>query len=75
MQTESSRNVNYIVQTSPTFNPLTHIPPSYDIYGHEIPINRNKNKFNILAEKNNIKMPWDSNPLYKSTPMTRTKLL
>ena len=51
MQTESSRNKNDIIQTSPTFNPLTHIPPSYDIYGHEIPINQNKNKFNILAEK------------------------
>ena len=59
-----------------TFNPLTHIPPSYDLYGHEIPINPNKIKYNILSEKEIQKTPWDSsNPLTQSTPMTRTKLL
>ena len=74
MKTEISANDN--LQTSPVFNPLTHIPPSYDIYGHQIPTNPNEKKFNILAEKNNIKIPWDTNnPLNQSTPMTRTKLL
>lgn len=59
-----------------TFNPLTHIPPSYDLYGHEIPINPNKIKYNILSENEIQKTPWDtSNPLTQSTPMTRTKLL
>ena len=59
-----------------TFNPLTHIPPSYDLYGHEIPINPNKIKYNILSENEIQKTPWDtSNSLTQSTPMTRTKLL
>ena len=75
MQTENIANDN--LKRSPVFNPLTHIPPSYDIYGHQIPTNPNEKKFNILAEKDNIKIPWDTknNKLYQSTPMTRTKLL
>ena len=76
MQTESFQPPNDNLQTFPTFNPLTHIPPSYDIYGHQIPTNPNENKFNILAEKDSIKIPWETkNHLYRSTPMTRTKLL
>ena len=76
MQNENSRSRNDYIPTSPAFNPLTHIPPSYDIYGHQIPINTNKIKFNILSEKEDIKTPWDSsNSLTQSTPMTRTKLL
>ena len=76
MKTEASPTRNDIVQTSPSFNPLTHIPPSYDIYGHQIPTNPNLTKFNILAEKDKIKIPWDTkNELYKSTPMTQTKLI
>ena len=76
MQTGQTTTSNEVLQTAPTFNPLTHIPPSYDIYGHQIPTNPNVTKFNILAEKDNIKVPWDTkNELYKSTPMTRTKLL
>jgi hypothetical protein len=76
MQTESTQIQNDNSPTVPTFNPLTHIPPSYDIYGHQIPTNPNTTKFNILAEKDSIKIPWDTkNELYKSTPMTRTKLL
>ena len=76
MQTEALQSPNDNKQTFPTFNPLTHIPPSYDIYGHQIPPNPNQSRYNILAEKDNIKVPWDSkNQLYKSTPMTRTKLL
>ena len=76
MQTESTQIQNDNSPTVPTFNPLTHIPPSYDIYGHQIPTNPNSTKFNILAEKDSIKIPWDNkNELYKSTPMTRTKLL
>ena len=76
MQTEALQSPNDNKQTFPTFNPLTHIPPSYDIYGHQIPPNPNQSRYNILAEKDNIKVPWDTkNQLYKSTPMTRTKLL
>ena len=76
MQTETLQSPNDNQQNFPTFNPLTHFPPAYDIYGHQIPPNPNKSKYNILAEKDNIKVPWDTkNQLYKSTPMTRTKLL
>ena len=76
MKTEVSPVKSDLIQTSPSFNPLTHIPPSYDIYGHQIPTNPNITKFNILAEKDKIKIPWDTkNNLYKSTPMTCTKLL
>ena len=76
MQNVNSQQRNEPIPTYPTFNPLTHIPPSYDLYGHQIPINRNKVQYNILSEKEDIKTPWDStNPLSQSTPMTRTKLL
>ena len=75
MKTEPTQPLNESLQSFPTFNPLTHIPPSYDIYGHQIPTNPNTTKFNILAEKDEIKIPWETNQLYKSTPMTRTKLL
>ena len=76
MQNDYTQLRNDHIPTVPTFNPLTHIPPSYDIYGHQIPIKRNKLQYNILSEKEDIKTPWDStNPLSQSTPMTRTKLL
>ena len=75
MQNDYTQLRNDHITTVPTFNPLTHIPPSFDLYGHEIPINRNQVKYNILSEKENIKTPWDTNPLTQSTPMTRTKLL
>ena len=76
MQNVNLQQRNEPLPTYPTFNPLTHIPPSYDLYGHQIPINRNKVQYNILSEKEDIKTPWDStNPLSQSTPMTRTKLL
>ena len=76
MQAETFQSPNDNQKSFPTFNQLTHIPPSYDIYGHQIPPNPNQSRYNILAEKDNIKVPWDTkNQLYKSTPMTRTKLL
>ena len=76
MQNENSRSRNDYIPEPTTFNPLTHIPPSYDIYGHQIPVNPNQVKYNILSEKEDIKTPWDSsNPLTQSSPMTRTKLL
>ena len=75
MQSEPNQSLNNNVQNFPAFDPLTHIPPSYDIYGHQIPKNP-KAKFNILAEKDNIKLPWETKSnLNKSTPMTQVKLL
>ena len=75
MQSEPNQSLNNNVQNFPAFDPLTHIPPSYDIYGHQIPKNP-KAKFNILAEKDNIELPWETKSnLNKSTPMTQVKLL
>ena len=75
MQTEPNQSLNKNEQNFPVFDPLTHIPPSYDIYGHQIPTNP-KEKFNILAEKDSIKLPWETKSnLNKSTPMTQVKLM
>ena len=72
--TEQNKTSNNNVQNSPVFDPLTHIPPSYDIYGHQIEKSP-KIKFNILAEKDKIKLPWESKTnLNRSSPMTCKKL-
>ena len=68
---------NSNISPSKGFNPLTHQPPKFDIYGKEktetyIPPNK---RYNILAEKDNIRIPWQTNINSISTPMTRTKLL
>ena len=57
-----------------SFNPLTHIPPSYDSFGRMI-TKKNNSLYNILA-KDKIKIPWETNSnLITSSPMTRTKLI
>ena len=72
--TEQNKTLNNNVQNSPVFDPLTHIPPSYDTYGHQIE-KIPKIKFNILAEKDKIKLPWESKTnLNRSSPMTCKKL-
>lgn len=62
---------------TPGFNPLTHQPPKYDIYGVQkpqpyLPPNM---RYNILAEKEKLRIPWETSNNTSSTPMTRTKLL
>ena len=60
------------------FNPLTHIPPKYDIYGFlkPKPANADNNiRYNILAEKDKIKIPWEENLQQSHSPMTQSKLL
>ena len=73
----TTNSQNIITESEPlTFNPLTHIPPSYDIYGHMIPTYSQNGRYNILAEKDQIKIPWeDKRQLNGATPMTRSKLL
>ena len=61
-----------------TFNPLTHIPPKYDIYGFlkpKPPNTDNNVRYNILAEKDKIKIPWEENTQQSHSPMTQSKLL
>lgn len=73
-----NKQIPPIISPPPSsFNPLTHIPPKYDIYGHlKKQYNYGGTQYNILAEKDKIKIPWQ-NDLSNSqgTPMTRTKLL
>ena len=60
------------------FNPLTHIPPKYDIYGFlkPKPANADNNiRYNILSEKDKIKIPWEENLQQSHSPMTQSKLL
>ena len=60
------------------FNPLTHIPPKYDIYGFlkPKPANTDNNiRYNILSEKDKIKIPWEENLQQSHSPMTQSKLL
>ena len=57
------------------FNPMTHVPPKYDIYGYLRPIDKRREDMSILNNKDNIKIPWcdkNSNP---SGAMTQTELI
>ena len=58
------------------FNPLTHFPPQYDIYGREKP-NRYNLRYNILSKKDNIKIPWNkkNNSKSQSNIQTRSELI
>ena len=58
------------------FNPLTHFPPQYDIYGRVKP-NRCNLRYNILSQKDNIKIPWNkkNNSKSQSFIQTRSQLL
>ncbi|MCQ2820963.1 MAG: hypothetical protein MJ252_27205 [archaeon] len=73
-----SNSVQEIIPNCPAgFNPLTHQPPKYDIYGVQkpqpyLPPNM---RYNILAEKDKIRIPWENQGTNLSSPMTRTKLL
>ena len=57
------------------FNPLFHIPPKYDIYGHLMPLEKRLADMSILDNKDNIKIPWNTKNTNKSGAMTRTELL
>ena len=74
METDNPRPISNPVSS---FNPLTHIPPKYDIYGRlKKQYNYGGTQYNILAEKDKIKIPWQNDlSQSQSTPMTRTKLI
>ena len=56
-----------------SFDPLTHIPPKYDIYGYLKTSNEN-NRYNILSERDKIKIPWEENNI-NNNPLTRSELI
>ena len=56
-----------------SFDPLTHIPPRYDIYGYLKTTNEN-NRYNILSERDKIKIPWEENKI-RNNPLTRSELI
>ena len=56
-----------------SFDPLTHIPPKYDIYGYLKTSNEN-NRYNILSERDKIKIPWEENNI-RNNPLTRSELI
>ena len=56
-----------------SFDPLTHIPPKYDIYGYLKTTNEN-NRYNILSERDKIKIPWEENNI-RNNPLTRSELI
>ena len=51
---ESNKNKDL----SPKFNPMTHVPPKYDIYGYLKPIEKRREDMSILSHKDTIKIPW-----------------
>ena len=57
------------------FNPMNHIPPKYDIYGHLKPLEKRKEDMSILDSKDSIKIPWCTQNSNKSGALTRTELL
>ena len=57
------------------FNPMNHIPPKYDIYGHLKPLEKRKEDMSILDNKDSIKIPWCTQNSNKSGALTRTELL
>ena len=69
-----NNSLNYNQLPVSSFDPLTHIPPKYDIYGYAKPPNQN-NRYNILAEKDQIKIPWEEGLKSRNNILTRSELI
>ena len=50
-----NNSLNYNQLPVSSFDPLTHIPPKYDIYGYAKPPNQN-NRYNIFSYLKNKKL-------------------
>ena len=71
----SKNQINNNNSSELLFNPLTHFPPQYDIYGRIKP-NKHNLRYNILSQKDNIKIPWNKNiSKSQSFIQTRSQLL
>lgn len=77
-QKDNGNAYNMLPETQMTssFNQLLHHPPKFDIMGQmKKQVNLGVNRYNILAEKDNIQIPWSNNLNQKpQSPMTQTKL-
>ena len=62
-------------KTQSNFNPLNHIPPKYDIFGYLKPPHKCRDQYNVLSERDNIKIPWNEKATNKTGVSTRTELL
>ena len=71
---EIKQNNTNFFNTINGFNPMTHVPPKYDIYGHLKPIEKRIEDMSILNHKDNIKIPWCEKNSNLSGAMTQAEL-
>ena len=57
------------------FNPMTHVPPKYDIYGYLKPVEKRREDMSILTNKDKIKIPWCEKNSNLSGAMTQKELI
>ena len=62
-------------QTTTSFNPVNHVPPKYDLFGYLKPRNKCKEQYNVLTERENIKIPWNEKNTNETGVSTRTELI
>ena len=76
-ENESNRtpkNSNFM-NTISGFNPMTHVPPKYDIYGYLKPIEKRREDMSILSNKDKIKIPWCDKNSNLSGAKTQVELI
>ena len=56
---KQNKNSPNFFNTINGFNPMTHVPPKYDIYGYLKPIDKRREDMSILAHRDEIKIPWN----------------
>ena len=57
------------------FDPMTHVPPKYDIYGYLKPIEKRREDMSILSHRDTIKIPWCEKNSNASGAMTQAELI
>ena len=72
---EIAKNDSNLLNTINGFNPMTHVPPKYDLYGYLKPIEKRREDMSILSTKNKIKIPWCNKNSNQSGAMTQTELI
>ena len=72
--TKNKNRPNFL-NTVNGFNPMTHVPPKYDIYGYLKPIDKRREDMSILSNIDKIKIPWNDKNSNASGAMTQTELI
>ena len=72
---KQNKNSPNFFNTINGFNPMTHVPPKYDIYGYLKPIDKRREDMSILAHRDEIKIPWNDKNSNASCAMTQTELI